>query len=91
MIGAPPRPGRIGEEGTNTKDLTREFIAKALPNRKYNGDDLLPRVILRFVDDLHFEINTKDVAMRPSKRGQNKHQRTDDGRSSGADTGGSEV
>ncbi len=35
MDGALPRPGKIGKESTNTKELTREFILKALPNRKY--------------------------------------------------------
>jgi hypothetical protein len=57
---APSRPGKIGDESTNTKELTRDFIAKSLPNRKYNGDHILPSVILRFVNDVDFEIDTDD-------------------------------
>ncbi len=70
MDGAPARPGRIGEEGTNTSELTHEFISNYLPNRKYVKDCLSPKVILKFADELQYEINTKDPTMRvrPSKR-----------------------
>jgi hypothetical protein len=50
--GAMERPGTIGSESTNTQELTRDFIIRALPNRKYNKDHLFPRVVLKFEDTL---------------------------------------
>ncbi len=58
LAGAMDRPGRIGSDGTNTKELTREFIVLALPNRKYNKDNLHPRVVLQFLNPLLGDIDT---------------------------------
>jgi hypothetical protein len=33
-VGAPGRPGRISEDGTNTHELTRDFLVNAFPKRK---------------------------------------------------------
>ncbi len=70
MAGAPPRPGRICEDGTNTQNPTREFIVKALPNSKYVQDNLSLRIILKFLDQVQCEIDTNAPTMRarPSQR-----------------------
>jgi hypothetical protein len=51
-------PGKIGSDSTNTQELTSDFIVRALPNCKYNQNNLPPRVILRFEDLLQDLIDT---------------------------------
>ncbi len=34
FVGAPARPGKIGDQGTNTNELIHEFISNALPKFK---------------------------------------------------------
>jgi hypothetical protein len=96
MNGAPARPGKIGAEGINTDALTRGFIVKALPKRKYIQDNLFPRIVLKFENGIDHEIDTNAPAMRAKQsQGQAKRQKTTggfgDGLSSGVDTGASEA
>jgi hypothetical protein len=64
LPGAMERPSRIDSESTNTQELTREFIIGALPNRKYNKDDLFPRVVLKFEDPLQDLIDTDEPELQ---------------------------
>jgi hypothetical protein len=44
MTCAPPRPGRISDEITNTLELIHAFIRNYLPNRKYVKDHIFPKL-----------------------------------------------
>jgi hypothetical protein len=44
LVGAPERTGKIGNQGTNTIEVTNEFVARALPKRKYVKDGLSARL-----------------------------------------------
>jgi hypothetical protein len=70
LVGAPARPGEIGEASTNTDEFIREFTVNALPKRKHVKDCLFSSIILKFKNELLFEIDTEDAAMQeqPSKR-----------------------
>ncbi len=56
--GAMERPGKVGDNGTNTSELNRQFIVGALPRRKYNKNQIHPRVVLEFADPLYAAIDT---------------------------------
>ncbi len=78
LPGAPARPDKIGTVSTNTVGMTRAFIVKSLPQRKYNQDDIFPEVILEFQNGFDAEINTNSAEMR-AKQSSSKRRRTDEG------------
>ncbi len=43
-------PAKLARAGTNADVLTHEFIAEALPKRKYLKDGLFPCIILKLVN-----------------------------------------
>jgi hypothetical protein len=81
LPGTPARPDKIGTVSTNTVGMSRAFIVKALPHRKYVRDDIFPDVILEFENGFDEEINTNSSEMRArqsssSKVSSSKRRRT---------------